>query len=255
MVDSAHQLPAVLSSEIVIVSALKTEKVALLLVGHAKHEASQILIGMFTPNFLFNDDASFVDTTVEDDKALVLSFANSRSFLSNLGIEGEIISTPSHSEDSICVMLDEGICLAGDLEPYEYLAAYTDNATLKADWDKVLSYSPKRICYAHANEKIISELLPVLDNFERALDTKSDDMEGYVKGMELIFTQLRTALEHAGLEEIPAMGEEFDPNVHNAVMTEDSDEHDDGKISKVLQKGYKLNDKVIRPSMVAVVRK
>ena len=109
--------------------------------------------------------------------------------------------------------------------------------------------------HAYANEKIISELLPVLDNFERALDTKSDDMEGYVKGMELIFTQLRTALEHAGLEEIPAMGEEFDPNVHNAVMTEDSDEHDDGKISKVLQKGYKLNDKVIRPSMVAVVRK
>ena len=109
--------------------------------------------------------------------------------------------------------------------------------------------------HAYANEKIISELLPVLDNFERALDTKSDDMEGYVKGMELIFTQLKTALEHAGLKEIPAMGEEFDPNVHNAVMTEDSDEHDDGKISKVLQKGYKLNDKVIRPSMVAVVRK
>ena len=94
---------------------------------------------------------------IEDDKALVLSFANSRSFLSNLGIEGEIISTPSHSEDSICVMLDEGICLAGDLEPYEYLAAYSDNAALKADWDKVLSYSPKRICYAHANDKIISD--------------------------------------------------------------------------------------------------
>ena len=108
--------------------------------------------------------------------------------------------------------------------------------------------------HAYANEKIIGELLPVLDNFERALDTKSDDVEGYAKGMELIFTQLRTALEHAGLEEIPALGEEFDPNVHNAVMTEQSEEHEDGKISKVLQKGYKLNDKVIRPSMVAVVR-
>ena len=109
--------------------------------------------------------------------------------------------------------------------------------------------------HAYANEKIIGELLPVLDNFERALDTKSEDVEGYAKGMELIFTQLRTALEHAGLAEIPAMGEEFDPNVHNAVMTEDSDEHEDNHISKVLQKGYKLNDKVIRPSMVAVVRK
>lgn len=109
--------------------------------------------------------------------------------------------------------------------------------------------------HAYANEKIIGELLPVLDNFERALDTKSDDVEGYAKGMELIFTQLKTALEHAGLEEIPAMGEEFDPNVHNAVMTEDSEEIEDNHISKVLQKGYKLHDKVIRPSMVAVVRK
>lgn len=109
--------------------------------------------------------------------------------------------------------------------------------------------------HAYANEKIISELLPVLDNFERALGTGYDDMEGFAKGMELIFQQLSTALEHAGLEEIPALGEEFDPNVHNAVMTEDSDEHEDGHISKVLQKGYKLNDKVVRPSMVAVVRK
>ena len=109
--------------------------------------------------------------------------------------------------------------------------------------------------HAYANEKIIGELLPVLDNFERALQTESGDLESYSKGMEIIFTQLKTALEHAGLEEIKALGEEFDPNVHNAVMTEDSEEHEDGRISKVLQKGYKLNDKVIRPSMVAVVRK
>ncbi len=109
--------------------------------------------------------------------------------------------------------------------------------------------------HAYANEKIVSDLLPVLDNFERALSTDASDAEGYKKGMELIFQQLQTALENAGVKEIPALGEEFDPNVHNAVMTEDSDEHDDGKISKVLQKGYTLNDKVVRPSMVAVVRK
>ena len=108
--------------------------------------------------------------------------------------------------------------------------------------------------HAYANEKIVGELLPVLDNFERALQTETGDLESYAKGMELIFTQLKTALEHAGLSEIPALGEEFDPNVHNAVMTETSEEHEDGKISKVLQKGYKLNDKVVRPSMVAVVR-
>ena len=91
----------------------------------------------------------------DESKALVLSSADSRSFLSKMGINGEIISTPSHSEDSICIKLDEGICLAGDLEPYEYLAAYADNAALDLDWDRVLSYAPKRICYAHANEKIM----------------------------------------------------------------------------------------------------
>jgi len=75
------------------------------------------------------------------------------------------------------------------------------------------------------------------------------------KGMELIFEQLRTALGNAGLAEIEAMDKEFDPNVHNAVMTETLEEAEDGVITKVLQKGYKLRDKVIRPSMVAVNKK
>ena len=109
--------------------------------------------------------------------------------------------------------------------------------------------------HAYANEKIIGELLPVLDNFERALDADGGDIEAYAKGMQLIFEQLKKALENAGLEEIKAMDEEFDPNVHNAVMTDNLEEKEDGTITKVLQKGYKLKDKVIRPSMVAVNKK
>jgi len=116
------------------------------------------------------------------------------------------------------------------------------------------SAKEKSDIHAYANEKIVTELLPVLDNFERALDTTGDDIEGYAKGMELIFEQLKTALEHAGLKEIESAGETFDPNVHNAVMTEESDELESGKVGKVLQKGYKLNDKVIRPAMVSVVK-
>ena len=108
--------------------------------------------------------------------------------------------------------------------------------------------------HAYANEKIVSDLLPVLDNFERALSTETED-EGYAKGMQLIFEQLKTALGNAGLEEIKAMDEEFDPNVHNAVMTETIEEKEDGTITKVLQKGYRLKDKVVRPSMVAVNKK
>ena len=95
----------------------------------------------------------------------------------------------------------------------------------------------------------------MIDNFERALATETDDLEGYAKGMQLIFEQFKKALENAGLEEIKAMDEEFDPNVHNAVMTDNIEDKDDGKITKVLQKGYKLRDKVVRPSMVAVNKK
>ena len=109
--------------------------------------------------------------------------------------------------------------------------------------------------HAYANEKIVGDLLPVLDNFERALDTEGGDLEAYAKGMQLIFEHFKKALENAGLEEIKAMDETFDPNVHNAVMTESLEEKEDGTVTKVLQKGYKLKDKVIRPSMVAVNKK
>jgi len=111
--------------------------------------------------------------------------------------------------------------------------------------------------HAFANERIVNDLLPVLDNFERALETEnmSEELANYAKGMELIFGQLKTALEKAGLKEIEALGKDFDPALHNAVMTESTDEFEDGKISKVLQKGYTLNDRVIRPSMVAVNKK
>ncbi|MBQ0017806.1 MAG: nucleotide exchange factor GrpE [Clostridiales bacterium] len=107
--------------------------------------------------------------------------------------------------------------------------------------------------HAYANEKIVNDLLPVLDNFERALEASpADDAEAYAKGMSLIFEQMKTALGNAGVKEIEALGETFDPNLHNAVMMEESEEHESGKVSKVLQKGYTINDKVVRPSMVAV---
>lgn len=109
--------------------------------------------------------------------------------------------------------------------------------------------------HAYANEKIVTELLEVLDNFERALasDTSAED-EGYAQGMKLIFDQLLGVLIKSGLEEVKALGEEFDPNLHNAVMTADSDEYDSNKVCNVLQKGYSLNGKVIRPSMVTVAK-
>ena len=92
---------------------------------------------------------------IDESSAVVISADESRSFLKDLGIDGELFYTPSHSEDSISLSLDEGICIVGDLEPYEYLASYDDNEKLKSDWDKVLSYEPEVIYYAHANEKLL----------------------------------------------------------------------------------------------------
>jgi len=110
----------------------------------------------------------------------------------------------------------------------------------------------KKDLYSYANENLVTELLDVLDNFERALEQECS-AEGFKEGMEMIFKQLKNVLEKAGLAEIPALGEDFDPNVHNAVMTEETDEYESGKVSGVMQKGYTLNGKVIRPSMVKVV--
>ncbi|MDR1134647.1 MAG: nucleotide exchange factor GrpE [Clostridiales Family XIII bacterium] len=109
--------------------------------------------------------------------------------------------------------------------------------------------------YAYANEKIMTSLLDVADNFERAIDTgaKAAD-ESFAKGMELIFKQLADLLVKNGLEEINCLGEEFDPAVHHAVMMEDTGEYESGKVSDVLKKGYRLKDRVIRPAMVKVAQ-
>lgn len=88
---------------------------------------------------------------IPERDAVRISCDESRNFLYHIGIAGEIISTPSHSEDSISVVLDNGDCVAGDLEPIEYLGAYENNIKLKEDWQLVMSYNPKTVYYAHAN--------------------------------------------------------------------------------------------------------
>ena len=105
--------------------------------------------------------------------------------------------------------------------------------------------------YKYGAEKLMVKLLDVVDNFDRALDAPTTDTK-YAEGLELIFKSLTDVLAASGLEEIDALGKEFDPNFHNAVMTEDNPDYESGQVSGVLQKGYTLNGKVIRPSMVKV---
>ncbi len=102
-----------------------------------------------------------------------------------------------------------------------------------------------------ATVNLISALLPVIDDLERALENADDEssVAAWVEGVKLIYRKLRSVLEDRGLEEIEAEGMEFDPNLHEAVMCV---EGEDGIICQELQKGYKLRDRLLRPSMVKV---
>lgn len=102
-----------------------------------------------------------------------------------------------------------------------------------------------------ANEDLIMELLPIIDNFERAIKLESSD-NNLMDGVKMIHKSLLTALEKYGVKEIECIDKKFDPMYHQAVMTEENDQKDQDVILEVLQKGYMLKDKVIRPSMVKV---
>ncbi len=100
--------------------------------------------------------------------------------------------------------------------------------------------------------EIVEKLLPVLDNFERALETKEVDEE-FVKGVEMIYRQFKEALQKEGIEEIETEGNKFDHKFHEAVEKVEDSEKEKGTIEEEVQTGYKLQDKVIRPALVKVV--
>lgn len=106
----------------------------------------------------------------------------------------------------------------------------------------------------YSNESLITELLPVIDNFERALnvDAKTADIESYQKGMTMIYNSLKNILEKFEVKEIEAIDKEFDPSYHQAVMQEEKEGTKENIVIEVLQKGYTYKDKVIRPAMVKV---
>ncbi|GIO36001.1 MULTISPECIES: nucleotide exchange factor GrpE [Paenibacillus] len=106
----------------------------------------------------------------------------------------------------------------------------------------------------YASAKLITELLPVIDNFERALGSVSDVPEAasYAKGVEMIFRQLEGILKAEGLTPMEAVGTPFNPEYHQAIMQVESDEYEEGDVVEEVQKGYMLKDKVLRPAMVKV---
>lgn len=109
----------------------------------------------------------------------------------------------------------------------------------------------KESIYPEAKVSVVSSFLPVLDNFERALNA-ANDTDPLYEGVKMIKKQFEETLKSIGVEEIKAVGEKFDPNFHNAVMHVDDDSYGENEIVEEFQKGYKTGDRIIRYSMVKV---
>jgi len=107
-----------------------------------------------------------------------------------------------------------------------------------------------------ANEAIIAKLFPIVDNFDMALSAmeKAEDKAAVMNGIELVQKEFHRILEENGVERIKTEGEVFDPNVHEAVLAVETDEHPEGMITEEVRAGYKLNDRLLRPAQVKVAK-
>ncbi len=120
---------------------------------------------------------------------------------------------------------------------------------------KARTEKEKILTYGNAVSDLILDLLPVVDNLERALSAESSEGNSFKEGVQMVYNQFMGILNKKGLKEVEALHKPFDHNVHYGVGFEANDEYDDGIIIDVLQKGYTVNDKCIRPSMVRICRR
>ena len=125
-----------------------------------------------------------------------------------------------------------------------------------ADYENFQKRTPKQIAdtIAYEKEKIIKTLLPALDNFEHTLQNahSAENLDVIIKGVRIIYDQMLDILKAHGVEQIKALGQKFDPALHEAMMQKTEDDRQDNTVLEEFQKGYKLNGRVIRPSKVVV---
>lgn len=176
--------------------------------------------------------------------------------------QDEVVAAEPAEEES--VVTEEQVSLTAEemkdaeIEELKTKLQEEENRRLRvlADLDNVRRRAAldKEALQKYSAQEVLTNLVPVLDNFERGLSVKveSDDAKSLLTGMEMVFRSLEEALKSSGLTEIEAAGIEFDPNFHQAVMTDSDDNFPSGSVLEVLQKGYTLKDRVLRPAMVKV---
>lgn len=132
------------------------------------------------------------------------------------------------------------------LNRYLRLQAEYDNFKKRTQKERVAERKYK-------SQDLASDLLPVLDNFERALQVETNESnQGIVEGIQMVYNQLTEALASHGIQQIETIGQPFDPNLHHAIMQVEDEEKESNEILEELQKGYLIHDRVIRPAMVKV---
>ena len=159
--------------------------------------------------------------------------------------EESIKDEESESQDTKIKELEK---LANDNEE-KYLRLYAEFENYKRRIQK-----ENQINATYKAQGVLTDILPSIDNIERALQIEGDDesLKSLQKGVQMVHESLLRALKDNGLEEILAEGKEFDPNLHQAVVQDDNPDFKSGEVTQELQKGYKLKDRVLRPSMVKV---
>lgn len=159
--------------------------------------------------------------------------------------EESIKGEESESQDTKIKELEK---LANDNEE-KYLRLYAEFENYKRRIQK-----ENQINATYKAQGVLTDILPSIDNIERALQIEGDDesFKSLQKGVQMVHESLLRALKDNGLEEILAEGKEFDPNLHQAVIQDDNPDFKSGEVTQELQKGYKLKDRVLRPSMVKV---
>jgi molecular chaperone GrpE len=135
--------------------------------------------------------------------------------------------------------------LADTKDSYMRVLAEYDNFRKRTQKEKESAYNDSKA-------STLALLLPVIDNFDRAIDNKTDDVESYRKGIEMTYNQLKDILNKADVVAFGEIGEEFNPEIHNAVMTTENPDLPENSIAAVFEKGYKMGDRVLRFASVQI---
>ena len=170
--------------------------------------------------------------------------------MANTDKEQEVVETAENTAEEVADVAESKISelekdLAASKEAHIRTLAEYDNYRKRTAKEKENTWvDAKAVC--------IAELLPMLDNFDRALGVTDSDFESYKKGVEMIYQGFCETLKKLGVEAFGEEGEEFDPNFHSAVMHVDDESLGENVLAQVFSKGYKLGEKVLRPAMVKV---